>query len=56
MSYKEFVNLVEKMRTHQRNFFTFHKQFDLDESKRLEKIVDAEIKSQKEGGGLFDGQ
>ena len=47
-------DLVEKMREHQRNFFTFRKQFDLDESKRLEKIVDAEIKSQKEGCGLFD--
>ena len=54
MSYKEFVDLVEKMREHQRNFFTLRKQLDLDESKRLEKIVDAEIKSQKEGGGLFD--
>lgn len=56
MSYKEFVDLVEKMRYHQVRWFTFRVPFDLDESKRLEGIVDEEIKNQKEGGGLFDGQ
>ncbi len=42
MNEQEYRETVIKMRTHQDAWFRFHRQSDLIEAKRLEKIVDAE--------------
>lgn len=52
MNYNEFVDLVEKMRYHQKEFFRARKKEDLSESKRLEKAVDKAIQEFREGGVL----
>lgn len=44
MNAKEFYNLVVKMRKAQRDYFRTRSQRSLNESKQLEKLVDAEIK------------
>lgn len=44
MNAKEFFDTVCAMRAAQKKFFKSRSSFDLQESKRLEKIVDAEIK------------
>lgn len=43
MNAKEFFDLVSKMRQSQRDFFNTHAPGSLQESKRLERLVDAEI-------------
>lgn len=42
MNEQEYRETVIKMRTHQDNWFRLHKQSDLIEAKRLEKLVDIE--------------
>lgn len=49
MIVKDFVDLVEKMREYQRNWFTFHRIEDLRSSQRLEKAVDKAVAEFKEG-------
>ena len=44
MNAREFYNLVVKMRKAQRDYFRTRSQRSLNESKQLEKLVDAEIK------------
>lgn len=44
MNAREFYNTVKSMREAQRNYFKFRTKQFLDESKRLEKTIDAEIK------------
>lgn len=53
MTHNEFIDLVAKMRYHQKEFFRARKQTDLTESKRLEKAVDQAIADFKEGGYLL---
>lgn len=43
MNAKEFFDLVSKMRSAQRDFFKTRAPGSLQESKRLERLVDAEI-------------
>lgn len=40
----EFVQLVEKMRTSQKDYFKSRSKFDLNEAKKLKKEVDSKIK------------
>lgn len=47
MSDLEFMNLVEEMRTAQKEFFKDRSTGALSDSKRLEKEVDAEIARRK---------
>ena len=42
MNEQQYRETVIKMRTHQDDWFRLHKQSDLYEAKRLEKLVDAE--------------
>ena len=51
MSPKEFYDTVVRMREAQKKFFKSHSSFDLSESKRLEKLVDAESKRVQEVTG-----
>ena len=44
MNARDFFNLVVKMRKAQRDYFRTRSQHSLNESKQLEKLVDAEIK------------
>lgn len=44
MNAKEFYDTVVKMRKAQRDYFRTRSQRSLNESKQLEKLVDAEIK------------
>ena len=44
MNARDFFNLVVKMRKAQRDYFRTRSQRSLNESKQLEKLVDAEIK------------
>lgn len=44
MKAKEFYDTVVKMRKAQRDYFRTRSQRSLNESKHLEKLVDAEIK------------
>ena len=44
MNAREFYNTVVKMRKAQRDYFRTRSQHSLNESKQLEKLVDAEIK------------
>lgn len=44
MNAREFFYMVKEMREAQRNYFKFRTKQFLDESKRLEKNIDAEIK------------
>ena len=44
MNAKEFYNAVVQMRKAQRDYFRTRSQRSLNESKYLEKLVDAEIK------------
>lgn len=48
MNAKEFYNTVAKMRKAQRDYFRTRSQRSLNESKQLEKLVDAEIKRVEE--------
>lgn len=48
MTPREFFDNVCAMRDAQKRFFKSHSSFDLQESKRLEKIIDAEIKRVRE--------
>lgn len=41
----EFVDLVRQMRLMQREYFKSRRAYHLEESKRLEKMVDAAVKS-----------
>lgn len=43
MNAKEFFDTVCAMRAAQKKFFKSHSSLDLQESKRLEKIIDNEI-------------
>lgn len=45
MSHPEFVALVARMRDAQRRYFRTRDRADLEESKRLEREVDAECKA-----------
>ena len=49
MIVQDFIDLVEKMREHQRNWFTFHRIEDLRESLKLETAVDKAVAEFKEG-------
>lgn len=49
MEYKEFVDLVEKMRRRQKDWFAHHCPEDLRISRALEKAVDRHIAEFKEG-------
>ena len=53
MKPKEFFDTVAQMRAAQKKFFKSHSSFDLQESKRLEKIIDAEIERVQ---GLEEGK
>ncbi len=53
MTHEEFVDLVAKMRHHQREFFRARRQEDLNESRKLEKSVDQAIETFKQGGYLL---
>lgn len=53
MDYQEFIDLVAKMRHHQREWFRAHNPNDLNEARRLEKAVDKAISDLKAGGTLF---
>ena len=44
MNAKEFYDTVKAMREAQRGYFKFRTKQFLDESKRLEKTIDSEIK------------
>jgi hypothetical protein len=44
MKPKEFFDNVAAMRAAQRRYFTSRSNYDLHEAKRLEKIIDDEIK------------
>ena len=44
MNARQFYDLVVKMRKAQRDYFRTRSQLSLNESKQLEKLVDAEIK------------
>ena len=44
MDARQFYSLVVKMRKAQRDYFRTRTQLSLNESKQLEKLVDAEIK------------
>ena len=44
MDARQFYNMVVKMRKAQRDYFRTRSQLSLNESKQLEKLVDAEIK------------
>lgn len=44
MNAKEFFDLVVKMREKQKEFFRTHDKIILQQSKDIEKLVDAEIK------------
>lgn len=48
MNAKEFYNTVVKMRKAQRDYFRTRSQRTLNESKQLEKLVDAEIERVEE--------
>ncbi len=48
MNAKDFFDTVCAMRAAQKRFFKSHSSFDLQESKRLEKIIDNEIKRVEE--------
>lgn len=48
MTAKEFFDLVVEMRSYQKEFFRTHNNYALEESKRLERLVDAEIKRVEE--------
>lgn len=48
MNAKEFYNTVVQMRKAQRDYFCTRSQRSLNESKQLEKLVDAEIKRVEE--------
>lgn len=48
MNAKEFYDTVVKMRKAQRDYFRTRSQRSLNESKQLEKLVDAEIKRVEE--------
>ena len=48
MKPREFFDAVAQMRAAQKKFFKSHSSFDLQESKRLEKFIDAEIKRVKD--------
>ncbi len=48
MTAKEFFDLVAEMRSNQKMFFRTHNNYALEESKRLERLVDAEIKRVEE--------
>lgn len=63
MDAKNFFNTVEKMRAAQKAYFAARRQcrpgyMELEESRKLEKIVDAEIERvrdiEKNGAGLFN--
>jgi len=57
MTLYEFVNLVVKMRSAQKDFFINHSQQALTRAKQLEKRVDAAalelVNAQPQQGGLF---
>jgi hypothetical protein len=53
MKPKEFFDTVVQMRAAQKRFFKSHSSFDLQESKRLEKIIDKEIERVQ---GLEEGK
>ena len=54
MDYKQFADLVRRMRTAQKDYFrTRHKSY-LDYSKKLEKQVDTALDSLNADPGLFD--
>ena len=44
MTPREFFNAVKKMREAQKNYFKFRTKQFLEESKALERTIDAEIK------------
>jgi hypothetical protein len=44
MNAKQFFDTVREMREAQKRFFKSHSSYDLQEAKRLEKIIDDEIK------------
>lgn len=46
MNYQEFTELVRSMRQAQRQYFKTRNPEILEQSKKLEKAVDAEIKAQ----------
>lgn len=47
--YKQFIDLVERMRQMQKDFFTYRQRESLQASKELEKQVDRFIEAQKTG-------
>ena len=48
MTHREFVDLVERMRDAQKAWFRTRDYEKLDESKRLEREVDAAVKAAKD--------
>jgi hypothetical protein len=43
MNEKDFIDMVKRMRTHQKAFFKDRKHSDLEDAKKYERAVDKEI-------------
>lgn len=56
MNYEEFRRLVRDMRAAQREYFRHRRNDDLQQSKDLERQVDAELKPQRQEPGLFESE
>lgn len=44
--YDKILDLVRRMRGHQKEFFKYHSSIDLEKAKRIERLVDAFIKDE----------
>lgn len=56
MTAREFAELVKRMREAQRTYFRTRAASVLEESKRLEREVDAVVSDILSGPSLFDGE
>jgi hypothetical protein len=54
VSHPEFIALVKQMRASQTRFFQARAVYDMQEAKRLERLVDLAIKDAEAGPHLFD--
>lgn len=50
---RSFLELVRQLREAQKRFFRHRKQADLEESKRLKRLVDSAMEDEKKGPALF---
>jgi hypothetical protein len=56
MNEREFARLVLRMRTAQKSYFRNRKQIDLEDSKQLEREVDAAVREILTQPTLFDSR